>query len=127
MTFKQRLTAFVLLAAAVSALACSASAAEGVLLGDSDQDGAVTILDATAIQRNLAALPVRSFSEAAADVDGSGQIEITDATYIQRWLAGIETPYPINEQLAEPTEPAEEPPSQWPTDSEGWGHEIFRP
>ena len=61
----------------------------GFLLGDADQDGNVTILDATAIQRWLAQLKVLSFHEAAADTDSSGDVDITDATHIQRYVAGM--------------------------------------
>ena len=59
------------------------------ILGDADDDGEVTILDATTIQRTLASLPVESFNEAAADADGDGEVTILDATSIQRYLAGL--------------------------------------
>ena len=59
------------------------------MLGDADNDGSITILDATAIQRFLVQLSVRSFNEAAADTDSSGKIEITDATRIQRFIAAM--------------------------------------
>ncbi len=72
----------------------------GTLLGDADSDGAVTVLDATAIQRNLASFETAAFDEKAADVDGDGIISILDATYIQRWLAGYEDGYRINEKIA---------------------------
>ena len=58
-------------------------------LGDVDNDGTVTILDATAIQRFLAEMRVPSFNEAAADTDSSGDVDITDATRIQRFVAGM--------------------------------------
>ena len=72
----------------------------GTLLGDADSDGAVTVLDATAIQRNLASFETAAFDEKAADVDGDGIISILDATYIQRWLAGYADGYRINEKIA---------------------------
>jgi len=72
-------------------------------VGDADNDGEVTILDATAIQRMLASLSVNSFSETAADTDGDGVITILDATVIQRWLAALPSPMdnvpPNNEVL----------------------------
>ena len=68
--------------------------------GDADGDGAVTILDATAIQRKLAELATASFNEAAADVDGDG-LNIIDATKIQRYLAEFENIYHINEPVSE--------------------------
>ena len=60
-----------------------------ILLGDADDDGEVTILDATTIQRKLASLSVDSYNEKAADADEDGEITILDATFIQRWLAGL--------------------------------------
>ena len=62
-----------------------------IILGDADGDGKVTILDANAIQRNLADLPTEDYDEIAADVDGDGKVTIIDATMIQRWLAGLLT------------------------------------
>jgi hypothetical protein len=63
-----------------------------VLRGDTDRDGIVTIIDATAIQRALADLPVTVFDERAADADGDGIIMIVDATAIQRYLAQFDNP-----------------------------------
>ena len=68
--------------------------------GDADGDGKLTILDATAIQRTLAALPVKSFHEKAADVNGNG-LDILDATGIQRYLVGFSDPYHIGERITE--------------------------
>ena len=65
------------------------------LLGDADCDGEVTILDATAIQRKLADLPVYDIDETAADTDENGALEIVDATYIQRFLVGL----PLNDRI----------------------------
>ena len=61
------------------------------VIGDVDLDGAVTILDATAIQRHLASLEALS-EEAlkAADCDGVGAVTILDATEIQRYLVGLQ-------------------------------------
>ena len=75
----------------------SPSAAE-TLLGDSDGDGAVTIMDATVIQRVLVQLPVSSFNEKAADVSADG-LDIIDATLIQRFLAEMKVPYEINKPI----------------------------
>ena len=62
----------------------------GILLGDVDGDGEVTILDATYIQRKLADLPNKSaFVTEASDADGDGEFSILDATEIQRYLAGL--------------------------------------
>ena len=62
-----------------------------VILGDSDCDGELTILDATAIQRFLVGYQPKSFSEKAADSDRDGEVTILDATSIQRFLASLPT------------------------------------
>ena len=59
------------------------------LLGDADDSGDVSILDATGIQRYLANLPNESFDPTPADADEDGEVTILDATAIQRWLAGF--------------------------------------
>ena len=65
------------------------------ILGDADSDGEVTILDATAIQKNLVNLPDVSFDEMRADADEDNEITIFDATAIQRYLASL----PTNEHI----------------------------
>lgn len=57
------------------------------LLGDTDGDDSVTIVDASVIQRHLAEIPTAVYIEAAVDADQDGQVTIIDATAIQRWLA----------------------------------------
>ena len=68
------------------------------LVGDSDDDGFVTIIDATCIQRYLAGLSNTSFNEKAADADEDGFVTIIDATSIQRHLASL----PTNENIGKP-------------------------
>ncbi len=71
------------------------------ILGDTDSDGKVTVVDATFIQKKLASLPVtESFNEAAGDVDRSGKLEITDATFIQKYLAKLPAPEGIGKELS---------------------------
>ena len=81
------------------------SSAETVdrLLGDADVDGKVTVLDATAIQKNLAALMALDYNDKnAADTDADGTLSILDATGIQKYLAhlpayeGIEQVYNVH-------------------------------
>lgn len=58
--------------------------------GDCDNDGDLSILDATGIQLHLAdmkKLDVKNFPYADADFDGS--ISVLDATYVQKLLAGL--------------------------------------
>ena len=56
-------------------------------VGDVDDDGEVTILDATLIQRKLASYTTPVFIDEAADADTDGEITIIDVTAIQRSLA----------------------------------------
>lgn len=62
-------------------------------LGDADEDGSVTVLDVTVIQKHLASLLTLSEEGLlAADVEESGdQVNILSATIIQKYLAAIET------------------------------------
>ncbi|MBQ6153359.1 MAG: dockerin type I repeat-containing protein [Ruminococcus sp.] len=63
------------------------------LLGDSDGDGTVTILDATAIQKFLASLiPLGGNDKNASDVDADGSVSVLDVTYIQKSLAKLPAP-----------------------------------
>ncbi len=71
-------------------------ASQVILRGDADGDGAVTVLDATAIQRRLVGFTTDRFVAAAADVTGNG-LDILDATAIQRYLAGFENTCDIGE------------------------------
>ena len=75
-------------------------AAEARKLGDADNDGSVTVVDATQIQRELADFIIfDAISERAADVDCDGSVTILDATAIQRWLADFSVPYPIDKPI----------------------------
>ena len=70
------------------------------IIGDADGDGAVTVLDATRIQRVLAGYDSNEKTKAerfAALSDGA--LSILDATSIQRWLAGFSTPYSIGSRF----------------------------
>ena len=120
MTFKLKKAILALISVTACLLMCTIACAAGVRLGDADGDESVTIIDATAIQRNLAGLPmINGFSKLASDVNGNGEIEITDATYIQRWLAALDTPYTIDEFVEAPTEATEaatQPPSAAPSE-----------
>lgn len=61
------------------------------MLGDSDRDDEVAVIDVTIIQRSLADMAVVSFDATASDVDGDGDVTIVDATGIQRFLCEMET------------------------------------
>lgn len=72
-----------------------------VLLGDTNGDGKVNILDATRIQRLLVALDVDPDGMMAlrGDVNGDG-LNILDATKIQRYLASYSVDEPIGTEVA---------------------------
>ena len=60
------------------------------VLGDVDGDGAVTIMDATAIQLHIAQLEIIPEDKlACADTDGDGSVTIMDATQIQLFIAQL--------------------------------------
>ncbi len=123
------LIAAVLLILPISA-AVTASGASG-LIGDADGDSAITILDATAIQRHLAALEQLDASAVTrAKVLKNETLSILDATAIQRYLAGLldrfpaqQTPTvkpteaPTQAPTVKPTEPPTQPPTQPPTEA----------
>lgn len=69
--------------------------------GDADDDGDVTILDVTYIQRYEAniALPT-PLNEKNADVDADDDVTIIDATLVQRYVAGIISTFPAEEPAA---------------------------
>lgn len=70
------------------------------LLGDTDTDGTVTIMDSTHIQRKLAELKTDEYKyiDYLGDSDNDG-LNITDATRIQRYNADIPIPYPVGGKL----------------------------
>ena len=69
------------------------------ILGDVDGDGEITILDATYIQRYLAAFALPfELNKATADADQDDEITIIDATHIQRYLASL----PCNKNIGNP-------------------------
>ena len=62
----------------------------GKLYGDADGDGKVSVKDATAIQKDIAAIAALSAEgKTLADVDGDNKVTIKDATCIQKYLASL--------------------------------------
>ena len=58
--------------------------------GDVDNDGNITVVDASHIQRYLASIEQFDADQLKyGDVDGDGDVTVVDASHIQRWLAGI--------------------------------------
>lgn len=65
-------------------------AKETYLLGDADNDGVVTVLDATLIQLVLASKTEKIDGfDTRADVDSDGVVSILDATSVQQYMAGL--------------------------------------
>lgn len=71
------------------------------IIGDADKDGAVTIMDATIIQKWLAKLlSDDDIDLSVADTEGNGDVSITDCTMIQRFLAGLSCPENIGKPIS---------------------------
>lgn len=71
-----------------------------VVLGDANNDGALSISDVTAIQRHVAEMQeLEGLKFLAADVDKDGKIAISDATEMQMYFAEYETEFPIGEHI----------------------------
>lgn len=89
---------------AVSSITMVSATSSTELIGDANNDGAVSIEDATTIQKYLASIiDLDEKSYICADTDGNGAVSIEDATTVQKYLAGIISDFPANQP--EPTEP----------------------
>ena len=102
--------------------AISGTAAD--VLGDVDGDTKLTVLDATAIQRDLAGIiHLDAAAVMRGRVTGNDKLVILDATAIQRKLAGIIKAFPIEEivpsqpETADPTAATTQTPTVKPTDA----------
>ncbi len=71
----------------------------GVLIGDVDVDGVITIMDATEIQRSLAKLITLVVNYRVADFDRSKSVDIMDATAVQKHIAGLDNKPTYNEDM----------------------------
>ncbi len=63
---------------------------EGILYGDADGDGEVTLLDASTLQLYLSGYDVESWDAVAADADGDGEVTLLDASTLQLYLSGYD-------------------------------------
>ena len=61
----------------------------GILYGDADGDGEVTLTDAALLGQYLAGYDV-TVDEVAADADGDGEVTLTDAALLGQYLAGYD-------------------------------------
>lgn len=112
------------------AFAISNTAAEKTIIGDVDGDGAVTVQDATVIQRALANMKTPENANLdAGDVDNDGEITSNDVTLILRYEAGLipSLPFDPNAPTTAPTTAPTVAPTVFPTDPDGWGQIIFKP
>ena len=84
---------------------CLSAGARGSLRGDADDDGAITSIDVTIVQRVVAGMVTDDDGEIAqrCDMDGDG-LSLPDATAIQRFLAGLHVDYQIGDDTYDPTE-----------------------
>ena len=72
------------------------------ILGDTDGDGNVTIVDATMIQRYDAQMITLSKSALKrSDVDRDDDVNIIDVTFIQRWLVDLPSKKEIGTVISE--------------------------
>ena len=102
---------------AVSSITMVSATSNTGLIGDANNDGAVSIEDATTIQKYLASIiDLDEKSYICADTDGNGAVSIEDATTVQKYLAGIISDFPANQP--DPTEPTTAPthPTTKPTE-----------
>lgn len=97
---------FSLCLVALVSSAVSASASDGLIRGDANGDGVVSIKDVTAIQRCLAELEpdTTGMVTKCGNVSGNN-LDISDATQIQLYLAEHGNPYHIGEYIEETTQP----------------------
>ena len=74
---------------------------EEYILGDTDGNGDVDVVDATWLQRYAALMDVSIIEETVmhGDVDGDGDPSVVDATFILRYCVSIATPYAIGESV----------------------------
>lgn len=65
-------------------------------LGDADNNGKITVSDATAIlQMIVGKITFNDTQKLAADVDGKNGVTVSDASYILQFIAGKTIPYPL--------------------------------
>ncbi|MBN1696122.1 MAG: glycoside hydrolase family 6 protein [Spirochaetales bacterium] len=75
-------------------MAVSVQAREGFRIGDADNDGEITIIDALMIARYYVGLEQKGFYQDASDVDANGAINILDALLVARYYVGLIREFP---------------------------------
>ena len=100
----------------IAAFACItvAGGSSAILWGDVDNDGEVSIIDATLIQRHLVDIvTLDENAQKRGTVSGGDELTIIDATLIQRWLVDIIDIFPV--EKLQPTEAPTQAPTEAPT------------
>ena len=73
-----------------SAFAVENETKNALVYGDVNIDGAITVIDATDIQKYIVGLEeLTADSKSVADVDSDGIISVMDATSIQKYIVGL--------------------------------------
>lgn len=74
---------------------------QGYLLGDTDNDDNVDVVDATWVQRAVAEMDINPVEATVmqGNVDGDDLLTVIDATFIMRYTVNIATPYAIGERV----------------------------
>lgn len=99
----------------IAVLVCSMTVAfaDGRMLGDTNNNGQIDILDATSIQLALAQIQgLDEESIRCSDVDGDLRLTIVDCTTIQQLIAELIPDFPANIKPTQPTEPETQEPTQ---------------
>ena len=101
-----------------------------VTVGDTDEDGEITIKDVTTIQRYIAELEIMPRVGKTGDTNGDGELDIADATLLQMFLAEYDIESRIGQILtieAPASEPATKPQDYtvYFTNSRSWSGTIY--
>jgi hypothetical protein len=107
--FSTKILALVCVLATVGALA-----ATGQVLGDANDDGSLTIVDALFAARYYVGFDVQGIDLVAADVNCSGTVTIIDALYMAQHYVGLLTEFPCG-TVPTPGETLEPVPTPDPT------------
>ena len=90
------------------------SFADGRIMGDTDGNGEIDVIDATSIQLNIAKIiSLDKETLLFSDVDGDGQVSVMDCTSIQQFVAKVIKVFPC--ELSAQPKPTED--VQFSTDS----------
>lgn len=107
----------------LSAVFCTGVSAAEVKLGDVNNDGKITVKDATQVQMYICGLvDLEDDLLVAADVDRNSYVDVSDATYIMKFIVHLIDEFPNHSE----TQPSTEKTSL-STDSEGYYNVVVKP